>query len=157
MQVFLLSAKVILYDYTIRVIYENKRKCVFMKKKAPPYSLATNKVFCNFCPAFCCYRLEGSSLLIDASDINRIARHLNITDGDVRKQYVEEKNTFKVREDGSCIFLSNGKISKRCSIHRARPRQCQEFPYDKPCPYLESEELLYMIQPKVAKSCSCSE
>ncbi len=128
-----------------------------MKKKSPTYSLATNKIFCNYCPAFCCYRLENSSLLIDAIDINRIAHHLGITDGDVRKQFIEGKNTFKVKEDGACIFLTDGKMSKRCSIHRARPRQCRDFPYDAPCPYLEREDLLSVIHPRVAKSCSCVE
>ncbi len=128
-----------------------------MKKKSTTYSLASNKVFCNYCPAFCCYRLKGSSLLIDATDINRIARHLRMLDGEVREKYIEGKNTFKVREDGACIFLTDGKISKRCSIHRARPRQCRDFPYDNTCPYLEQEDLLSVIQPKVAKSCSCPE
>ncbi len=111
-----------------------------------------NKLFCNYCPAFCCYRLEGSSLLINADDINRIARHFKITDGAVRQEFIEGKNTFKVREDGSCIFLTNGKLSKRCSIHEARPRQSRDFPYDAPCPYLEREDLLSAIQPRVEKS-----
>jgi len=109
-------------------------------------------VFCNYCPGFCCYRLPGSLLFVTAEDINRIARHFQITDGEVRKKYIEGRNTFKVKEDGSCIFLLNGKLSRRCSIHGATPRQCQEFPYGKPCPYLEQEELLRAIYPKVEKS-----
>lgn len=118
----------------------------------PPYSLSSNKTFCNYCPAYCCYRLEGSSLLITAEDINRIARHFGIDDGEVRNRYMADKNTFKVREDGSCIFLVNGKSCKRCSIHNCSPQQCQDFPYNKPCPYLESEDLLNQIQPKIDKS-----
>jgi len=118
------------------------------------YSLAANKEYCNFCPGYCCYRLEGSSLLITAEDINRIARHFGISDGEVRKKYIEGRNTFRVREDGSCVFLANGKMCKRCSIHTARPRQCREFPYHKSCPYLESFELLEAIQPRVEKSLS---
>jgi len=118
------------------------------------YSLAANKEYCNFCPGYCCYRLEGSSLLITAEDINRIARHFRISDGEVRKKYIEGRNTFRVREDGSCVFLANGKMCKRCSIHTARPRQCREFPYHKSCPYLESFELLETIQPRVEKSLS---
>lgn len=116
------------------------------------YSLSTNKIFCNFCPSFCCYRLEGSQLLIDGDDINRIARAIGISDGAVRKRFLEGKNTFKVREDGSCIFLLGGKMCKRCSIHSFRPKQCVDFPYDKPCPYLENSELLDLIQPKISTS-----
>lgn len=125
-----------------------------MTDSAPSYSLARNKIFCNYCPGFCCYRLEGSTLYLDATDINRIARHFNISDGEVRKGYIEGKNTFKVRTDGSCIFLDNNKMHGRCSIHTARPRQCREFPYNEPCPYLEREDLLEKIQPKVQQSLS---
>ena len=106
-------------------------------------------MFCNYCPGFCCYRLPGSTLFITAIDINRIARHFNISDGEVRKKYIEGKNTFKVKADGSCIFLLEGKLSKRCGIHMARPQQCKDFPYDKPCPYLYREDLLERISPKV--------
>lgn len=116
------------------------------------YVLASSKLFCNFCPGYCCYRLEGSTLYVDATDINRIARHFAISDGQVRKRYIEGKNTFKVREDGSCIFLNNEKMRGRCSIHLARPRQCREFPYNKPCPYLDREDLLDIIQPLVENS-----
>ncbi len=113
-----------------------------------------NRAFCNYCPGFCCYRLEGSTLYITALDINRIARHFNITDGEVRKLYIEGRNTFKVREDGSCIFLANGKLSKRCSIHEASPQQCSDFPYGDPCPYLQRTDLLEAIYPRVEVSLS---
>lgn len=118
----------------------------------PPYSLASNKVFCDFCPSYCCYRLKGSQLLITATDINRIARKFGITDGEVRNRYLDGKNTFKVREDGACVFLIDGKACKRCSIHDVSPQQCQDFPDNKPCPYIESEVLLSQIQPKIEKS-----
>jgi Fe-S-cluster containining protein len=109
-------------------------------------------VFCNYCPGFCCYRLPGSTLLITATDINRIARHFQISDGQVRRNYMENRNTFQVREDGSCIFLAHGKLSRRCSIHPARPAQCLAFPYGAPCPYLNREDLLAIIYPKVERS-----
>lgn len=120
----------------------------------PPHILSRNRVYCNFCPGYCCYRLKGSTLYLDAVDINRIARLFCISDGEVRRRYIEGKNTFKVREDGSCIFLSNTKIRGRCTIHSARPLQCRQFPYEAPCPYLESEELLAAIQPRIEKSLS---
>ncbi len=115
-------------------------------------SESTNRAFCNYCPGFCCYRLPGSTLFVTAVDINRIARHFNLTDGEVRKRYIEGKNTFKVRKDGSCIFLGEKKLSKRCTIHTARPQQCKDFPYDAPCPYLQRADLLELIHPKVVAS-----
>jgi len=125
-----------------------------MEKTSQSYILARNKSFCNFCPGYCCYRLPGASLLLTAEDINRIARHFAISDGEVRSRYLENKNTFRTREDGSCLFLAPGKMCKRCSIHEARPRQCRDFPYDGPCPYLENSGLLEMIQPRVERALS---
>jgi uncharacterized protein len=113
---------------------------------------ASNKVFCNYCPGFCCYRLPGSILFVTAIDINRIARHFHLSDGEVRKRFIEKRNTFRVKTDGSCIFLLDSKLSRRCSIHLVRPQQCQDFPYDDPCPYLGREDLLAAIYPRVAKS-----
>lgn len=106
-------------------------------------------IYCNYCPGYCCYRLEGSVLLLTATDINRLARHFQITDGEIRKRYLENNNTFKVRRDGSCIFQATDTMVKRCTIHEARPDQCRRFPYGKPCPYLEREDLLEQIQPLV--------
>ena len=109
--------------------------------------------YCNYCPGYCCYRLKGSVLLLDAEDINRLARHFSIPDGEVRRRFLENRrNTFKVKDDGSCIFQARDKMIKRCTIHEARPRQCRMFPYEKPCPYLDSEDLLSKIQPLVEKS-----
>jgi Fe-S-cluster containining protein len=120
----------------------------------PPadYVLARNKTYCNFCPGYCCYRLPGATLYLDADDINRLARHFSINDGEVRRQYLENKNTFKTREDGSCILLANDRMCKRCTIHAARPRQCRDFPYEKPCPYLENPGLLEILQSRVEQS-----
>lgn len=108
--------------------------------------------YCNYCPGYCCYRIKGSLLYIDSDDINRIARHFEISDGEVRKRFLENKNTFKVKGDGSCIFQAGDRMIKRCTIHAFRPRQCREFPYGGPCPYLERDDLLRKIQPRVEKS-----
>jgi uncharacterized protein len=105
--------------------------------------------YCNYCPGYCCYRLEGSMLLLTAADINRLARHLGIADGEVRRLYLENKYTFRVNTDGSCIFLAQDRLSRRCTIHEARPDQCRRFPYGRPCPYLEREDLLAQIHPRV--------
>ena len=115
-------------------------------------AVVAHNIYCNFCPGYRCYKLPGSTLYITAEDINRIARHFKIEDGEVRKKYLADKNTFKTRKDGSCIFLTNGLLCKRCSIHLARPRQCSDFPYNEPCPYLYRQDLLEQIQPKFEKS-----
>jgi len=108
--------------------------------------------YCNYCPGYCCYRLDGSVLLIDGDDINRLARHFSITDGEARKRFMENRFTFKVKDDGSCIFQATDRMIKRCTIHVARPMQCRMFPYNNSCPYLEREDLLAAIQPRLETS-----
>ena len=108
--------------------------------------------YCNYCPGYCCYRLKGSVLLINSDDINRLARHFLISDGEVRKRYMENRSTFKVKDDGSCIFQAQDKMIKRCTVHNARPQQCRLFQYSEPCPYLERDDLLARIQPCVEES-----
>jgi Fe-S-cluster containining protein len=88
-------------------------------------------------------------LLIDSDDINRLARHFSISDGEVRSRYMENRSTLKVKDDGSCIFQARDKMIRRCSVHTARPQQCRRFPYNEPCPYLERDDLLARIQPRV--------
>lgn len=110
------------------------------------------QIYCNYCPGYCCYKLSGSTLYLTALDINRLARHFKISDGEVRRRYLEGKNTFKTREDGSCIFLLDGRLRQRCGVHLARPQQCRDFPYEASCPYLEREDLLAAIYPRVKKS-----
>ena len=117
---------------------------------------STNKLstmnYCNFCPGYCCYRLEGSVLLIDSDDINRLARYFLISDGEVRKRFMENRHTFKVKDDGSCIFQASDRMIKRCTVHTVRPSQCRMFPYNNHCPYLEREDLLTKIQPRLEAS-----
>lgn len=108
-------------------------------------------IYCNYCPGYCCYRLPGSTLFVNAADINRLARHFGIADGVVRRRYMENKYTFRVREDGSCIFQARDRMIRRCTVHPARPEQCRRFPYGQPCPYLEREDLLAEIQPRVER------
>ena len=108
-------------------------------------------IYCNYCPGYCCYRLEGSILFVDNDDINRLARYFQISDGEVRKRYIENKNTFKVKDDDSCIFQSSEKMVRRCTIHQVRPSQCRRFPYTDTCPYLVREDLLAAIQPRIEK------
>lgn len=117
----------------------------------PMQPLCRTSDYCNFCPGYCCYRLKGSTLYLDATDINRIARFFNLPDGEVRRNYLENKNTFRVKKDGSCIFLRDDKMCGRCSIHQARPLQCRQFPYGESCPYLERVDLLHQIQPRIEK------
>ncbi len=143
---------VTLYNVSLEHSPSSLKRSEFMVALPKKTAVSSNRAYCNFCPGYCCYRLPGSVLFVTATDINRIARHFDLSDGEVRNKFIEKRNTFKVKSDGSCIFLDDGKLSKRCSVHMARPQQCQDFPYDKLCPYLRREDLLETIFPKVEKS-----
>lgn len=91
---------------------------------------------CNECPGYCCYKKNGAYLLITASDINRLARFFGIRDGDVRKKYMCNRYSLRVREDGACIFFVPDDTIKRCIVYQARPDQCRSFPHGEACPYL---------------------
>ena len=117
----------------------------------PPADIfpSQNNSYCSSCPGYCCYRLPGATLTIGDADITRLARYFDISDDEVRRRFLENTNTFKTREDGSCILLANDRLCKRCTVHAVRPRQCGDFPYDAPCPYLENPGLLDIIKPRI--------
>jgi len=108
-----------------------------------------NRSLCDSCAGYCCYWLPGSILFVTAIDINRIARYFRMSDGEVRRRFILQRNTFKVKVDDSCIFLLDGQPSRRCLIHSARPQQCRDFPYTDPCPYLVREDLLQALRQKM--------
>lgn len=97
--------------------------------------------FCTGCPAYCCYKKNGAVLLITAEDINRLGRFFGITEGEVRRKYMQNRYSLLVREDLSCIFFVQGKTIERCTVYAARPDQCRRFPKEQPCPYLELNDL----------------
>lgn len=92
---------------------------------------------CTSCPGYCCIRQPGAVLLLEAADVNRLARHFGVADGKFRKLWMENRYSLRVREDGSCIFLEVARAAASCTVYPARPRQCQEFPFGRPCPYLK--------------------
>lgn len=98
--------------------------------------------FCHGCPGYCCYKKDGAFLLITAEDINRLARFFEIGDGEVRRKYMANRYSLRVRQDRSCIFFRQDKTSERCSVYAARPAQCRSFPHGQPCPYLATATCL---------------
>lgn len=77
-------------------------------------------------------------LLVTARDVNRLGRSLGISDGEVRRRYMENKYTLRIRADRSCIFLDTDRSRDRCLVYDARPDQCRRFPFGPDCPYLKS-------------------
>ena len=70
-----------------------------------------------------------------------------MTDGEVRRLYMENRYTLRVNADDSCIFLKKDQKSGHCSVYQARPDQCRSFPHGKSCPYLTRKDL-YALDPE---------
>ncbi|MEK0322573.1 MAG: hypothetical protein QQN47_07355, partial [Nitrosopumilus sp.] len=72
----------------------------------------------------------GSGILVD-EDIQKIAKHLGVTDEVLKKEFLEEVEKFntkkyrpkilrKDRPYGKCIFFDEG-----CKIHEVKPLECK--------------------------------
>lgn len=81
------------------------------------------QIDCLAC-ANCC---KTTPPLIVQKDIQRIAKHLNLSAGDFMQQYVEmdEDGDFVLNQT-PCPFLG---ADNYCSIYEVRPKACSEYPH----------------------------
>jgi Fe-S-cluster containining protein len=82
---------------------------------------------CTGCGECCRW---GGSVLLNDTDIARLAIHLDLTEEEfIEKQTRIAPNRRQLalldQSDGSCAFLKGD----RCSVYEARPLQCRSFPY----------------------------
>ena len=84
---------------------------------------AFSKIDCLQC-ANCC---KNYSPRFKAPDIKRIAKHLQMKDGDLIDTYLQldEDGDYVVRSK-PCPFLGSDNL---CGIYDVRPSDCQRFPY----------------------------
>jgi Fe-S-cluster containining protein len=74
----------------------------------------------------CCIG-ESGSIYMGFEEINRIARHLDISVERFLRVYAYPfKDSYSIREDteGRCLFFKEG-----CGIYKVRPLQCRAFPF----------------------------
>ncbi len=76
----------------------------------------------------CC---RGREIVILQHEIERLARHLEMQDMEVREEFIEPTATWNLqdgilrKQDGACIFLQQGSSGMTtCSIYEARPSLC---------------------------------
>ena len=94
---------------------------------------------CLKCPAYCC---SYDRIIVEPSDLRRLARHFGIDADTARRRFTKVKEGEQVlrhQKDkiyGSiCMFIDTK--SRRCTIYDARPGVCHEYP-DKPrCGYYD--------------------
>lgn len=71
----------------------------------------------------CCRSLM---INLEKGDTERLAAHLQMSDGDFKHQYVEcsASGDIEIMNTIPCHFLSENK----CTVYEARPTECREFP-----------------------------
>lgn len=82
-------------------------------------------VDCTRC-ANCC---KTMGVILDAADVDRIARHLGLSIDEFEERYVErdEEQPAVVRiRQRPCPFLG---ADDRCTIYEVRPTVCREYPH----------------------------
>jgi len=110
---------------------ENERFRRFMKSRDIPERRLRKiaeeiqaQIDCTAC-ANCC---RVATAEVSNRDVERLARHLNLTPGAFRSQYTvrdEEGAAVLRRNENGCVFL-NG---TECTVYEGRPATCVDFPH----------------------------
>lgn len=88
---------------------------------------------CNGCGNCCAGPAEGY-IWITPPEIERLARFLNLSEKDLRRQYLKRVGfrTSIIEESSTndCIFLKTSADGKRgCAVYPVRPNQCRTWPF----------------------------
>ena len=109
-------------------------------KKAFPIQVSV-QYSCKKCPAYCC---TYSEIEVTKRDIQRLARHFELTYAQAEERFTKLDAKGKVRMmrhrkdkvfDSTCMMLDQDK--RRCTIYEARPSVCRVFPDSAKCGYYE--------------------
>ncbi len=93
---------------------------------------------CMKCPGYCC---SYPAVIVTKRDLERLARHFGLTAAIAERKYCKSgygyKRIMRRKKDQHfgkiCQFFDTK--SRRCTIYKARPSGCREFPGDGRCGY----------------------
>jgi hypothetical protein len=87
---------------------------------------------CRECGGCCAGPTEGYIWVVEP-EIERIAEHLNVTPGELRRRYLRQAGLrttiVEHRTTKDCIFLGQVEGKRRCAIYTVRPNQCRTWPF----------------------------
>ena len=102
---------------------------------------------CLKCPGYCC---SYPRIIVSKKDILRLAKHFNLSFGIAKRKFTK---SYKYEDNDQCfheIILRHRKDniykstcqfldpeSRSCTIYKARPNVCREYPENKNCGYYE--------------------
>jgi Fe-S-cluster containining protein len=96
---------------------------------------------CAKCPAFCC---TYTDIEVTKRDLERIARHFDISVSAAKEKYTKMESTGKIRvmrhrSDKhfitACMMLDQE--TRRCTMYEGRPAVCRKYPDSSRCGYYE--------------------
>ncbi|MGE0558112.1 MAG: YkgJ family cysteine cluster protein [Burkholderiales bacterium] len=109
--------------------------------RKPAAKKSGNQYDCGKCPGYCCsYPL----IEVGKRDIQRLAKHFDITYAQAENRYTRFDKSEKVRslrqqEDphfGHICKLFDTK-KRQCTVYEARPGVCRDYPEGKRCGYYD--------------------
>lgn len=105
-----------------------------MSSSAPRYD-------CDDCPAYCCTYPE---IPVTKRDLKRLAKHFGKSLEEAAKKFTKRAEKGKTRimrhkDDeyygSACRFLDSE--TRNCTIYKARPKICRDFPGTRRCGYYD--------------------
>ncbi|AXX92826.1 zinc/iron-chelating domain-containing protein [Malaciobacter molluscorum LMG 25693] len=101
--------------------------------KQEGYNYCFDASECSSCKGNCCIG-ESGYIWITKDEIEKLAKHLDISLEEVRVKYLRKvgyKYSLKERQlsadNFACIFFDTQK--RQCSVYEVRPTQCRTFPF----------------------------
>lgn len=94
--------------------------------------MADESYNCDQCQGYCC---AYPIIQVNRDDVRRLARHLGLTEADVRSEYtvLESPKVTRLRltkdsvfKSESCVFLD--KDTRMCTVYEGRPSICRDHP-----------------------------
>lgn len=81
------------------------------------------------CGACCSGEMGPGVVWVESDDADRLARHLGLTRGELRRRHlrrVDGRWCLEERSNYDCVFLDPG---RGCTAYEARPTQCRTYPF----------------------------
>ena len=111
-------------------------------KQTKPFPVPVRaKYQCSKCPAYCCSYPE---IEVTTRDIDRLARHFDLSYAQAEERFTKYDPKEKVRElrhqrdrifTSVCALLDQK--TRRCTVYEARPAVCRAYPDTPRCGYYE--------------------
>ncbi len=94
---------------------------------------------CDKCPAYCC---SYERINVTQRDINRLARHFDISPEQAERRFTKIKEGDRVlRHQKDKIYgsicMNLDLTTRKCTVYAGRPAVCREYPEINRCGYYE--------------------